>query len=99
MFNGEDISPLYYVAVILDVVSHLSSDAEIDEFFDTLKRVFKSYIQHDPPPSIFETGLLCHLIQFNLPFNPVYFADETAFILQATNHTNLTNIYVIPPFV
>ena len=49
MFNGEDVSPLYYVAVIRYLVNRLHDDAQVTELFQILQRLFTTSLH---PPDI-----------------------------------------------
>ena len=42
VFNGEDVSPLYYVAVIHYLVARLRDDTQTQELFHVLHRLFTS---------------------------------------------------------
>ena len=52
VFNGNDVSPLYYVAVLLYLVKRLRSDSQVNELFDTVKRLFLEAIHEEPPPQL-----------------------------------------------
>ena len=45
-----DVSPLYYVAVLLYIMTRLKTRDQIDELFETLKRVFIDALEEHPPP-------------------------------------------------
>lgn len=59
VFNGEDVSPLYYVAVIRYLVNRLHDDSEVTEFFQVLQRLFSTSLH---PPN-------CHLLAVWYPRN------------------------------
>ena len=49
VFNGEDVSPLYYVAVIRYLVNRLHDDTQVTELFQILQRLFTTSLH---PPDI-----------------------------------------------
>ena len=49
VFNGEDVSPLYYVAVIRYLVNRLHEDSQVTELFQILQRLFTTSLH---PPNI-----------------------------------------------
>ena len=49
VFNGEDVSPFYYVAVIRYLVNRLHDDSQVTELFQILQRLFTTSLH---PPNI-----------------------------------------------
>ena len=47
VFNGDDVSPLYYVAVIRYLVNRLHDDSQVTELFQILQRLFTTSL-HPP---------------------------------------------------
>ena len=49
VFNGEDVSPIYYVAVLYYLVNRLHDDSQVTELFQVLQRLFTTSLH---PPNI-----------------------------------------------
>ena len=61
VLDGVDVSPLYYVAVLLYIMTRLKTRDQIDELFETLKRVFMGALDDHPPP--------CHAVILQKAFS------------------------------
>jgi hypothetical protein len=61
VFNGEDVSPLYYVAALFYIITRLKTHDQIDEFFETLKRVFMDALDESHPPPCNQVIAVLHI--------------------------------------
>jgi len=61
VFSGEDVSPLYYVAALFYIITHLKTHDQIDEFFETLKRVFMDTLDESHPPPCNQVIAVLHI--------------------------------------